>query len=464
MKTYQSYSISFIVLFLLMLLASTAAAQISEYERLSFRYNQPDVYLTTFTLPGQSKDSVRLTAAFRINYNLLSFKKLDRPGSEKYYTTASLNLEIYKSPRKNLKFNEQISIVDLEYVARASWSDTVYAANYEATTNASNFATGYMQVPLPPGHYTYILQLSKDGSTDKQTSSTRNIHIYPYESENQGEIIFVGSAAKNGSATRLNLVNWGGNVLYTNNFYAFIHLPDYSPDKSYRLKVHKVRIAGDDTVKVETVFEEAITDDQVITGVTPELTSSNDQLFLKLQQNELGYTYALIQIPNSQFSDAAFKIEVVEQTNGQTVAQKVYHSLWVDKPISLYSVDIAIEMLRFITDEQTIEQIESGSTAEEREKLNAFWEKKDPTPNTEFNELKAEFYQRIDYTYEHFTSRGTPGFETDRGRIYILYGPPNNIDRVYPSEGAAKEIWTYDNRRFVFKATSGFGDFILISN
>ncbi len=464
MKTYQRYFIFFLMLLTAVLSASSAAAQFNAYQRLSFRYNQPDVYLTTFTLPGESQNSVQLTAAFRINYGLLTFKKVDEPGSERFYATASLHLEIYKSPRKNLRFKEPISIVDLEYVTRASWSDTVYTTNYEATTNTSEYATGFIQVQLPPGHYTYILQLSKNGSTDKQTSSTRNIHIYPYESYNRGEIIFAGSVDEDGSATRLNLMNWGGNVLYTKSFYALIHLPDYSSDKSYRVKVHRVRIAGGDTVRVETVFEEAVSSGQIITGAAPEMTSVNDHLFLKLQQNENGHAYTLVQIPNSQFSEAVFKIEVIEQTNGETVAQKVYHSIWVDKPISLHNIDVAIDMLHFITNEQTLERIESGSTAEEREKFADFWEKRDPTPNTAFNELKAEYYKRIDYAYEHFTSRGTLGFETDRGRIYILYGPPNNIDRVYPPEGTTREIWTYDNRRFVFKATSGYGDFKLISN
>ncbi|NIT58652.1 MAG: GWxTD domain-containing protein, partial [Aliifodinibius sp.] len=79
-------------------------------------------------------------------------------------------------------------------------------------------------------------------------------------------------------------------------------------------------------------------------------------------------------------------------------------------------------------------------------------------------ELMAEYYRRIDHAYKKFTTENTIGFNSDRGEIYIKYGPPNDINRKFPKNGATTEIWTYPDRIFVFKATTGFGDFKLISN
>lgn len=74
-------------------------------------------------------------------------------------------------------------------------------------------------------------------------------------------------------------------------------------------------------------------------------------------------------------------------------------------------------------------------TDEERENFIAnFWLRRDPDPDTEENEFREEFYERIAYANEHFAS-GIPGWKTDRGRIYITWGKPDGIES-HPSGGA----------------------------
>ena len=64
-------------------------------------------------------------------------------------------------------------------------------------------------------------------------------------------------------------------------------------------------------------------------------------------------------------------------------------------------------------------------TDEEREQfIEQFWLRRDPTPDIAENEFKEEHYRRIAYANEHFAS-GIPGWKTDRGRIYITFGPPD---------------------------------------
>jgi GWxTD domain-containing protein len=104
----------------------------------------------------------------------------------------------------------------------------------------------------------------------------------------------------------------------------------------------------------------------------------------------------------------------------------------------------------------------------------AFWKHRDPTPGTPANEFKQEHYRRINYA-NHFFGRGIPkpGWKTDRGRIYIILGEPNDIQRfegktmVYPSE-----VWFYQGLskfglppgfHVVFFQQGGFGEFKLYS-
>jgi GWxTD domain-containing protein len=75
------------------------------------------------------------------------------------------------------------------------------------------------------------------------------------------------------------------------------------------------------------------------------------------------------------------------------------------------------------------------SNDEERDQfIEAFWQRRDPTPDTAENEFKEEHYRRIAYANDHFYA-GVPGWKTDRGRIYIVYGPPDEIES-HPSGGA----------------------------
>jgi GWxTD domain-containing protein len=74
------------------------------------------------------------------------------------------------------------------------------------------------------------------------------------------------------------------------------------------------------------------------------------------------------------------------------------------------------------------------SNAEEREQfIEAFWQRRNPDPDSEGNEFKDEHYRRIEYANEHF-AEGKPGWMSDRGRIYIVFGPADEIE-AHPSGG-----------------------------
>jgi GWxTD domain-containing protein len=92
------------------------------------------------------------------------------------------------------------------------------------------------------------------------------------------------------------------------------------------------------------------------------------------------------------------------------------------------------DVVWIITDEERA-AFKQLSNDEERDNfIEAFWQRRDPTPDTEENEYKEEHYQRIAYANEHFAA-GIPGWKTDRGRIYIIYGKPDEIES-HPAGGS----------------------------
>jgi GWxTD domain-containing protein len=93
------------------------------------------------------------------------------------------------------------------------------------------------------------------------------------------------------------------------------------------------------------------------------------------------------------------------------------------------------EDVRWIITDEERAAFKQLSNDEERDQfIEQFWLRRDPTPDTAENEYKEEHYRRIAYANEHFAA-GVPGWKTDRGRMYIIYGPPASIES-HPSGGS----------------------------
>jgi GWxTD domain-containing protein len=85
------------------------------------------------------------------------------------------------------------------------------------------------------------------------------------------------------------------------------------------------------------------------------------------------------------------------------------------------------EVPYIISDEERSAFLQLQTNEEREQFIEAFWQRRDPTPDTVENEFKEEHYRRIAYANERFSS-GIPGWRTDRGRIYIMWGPPDEIE------------------------------------
>lgn len=118
-----------------------------------------------------------------------------------------------------------------------------------------------------------------------------------------------------------------------------------------------------------------------------------------------------------------------------------------------------------------------GTEKERGEFIESFWRKRDPDPATPENEAKLEYYGRIAQANRLFSTSGLAGWRTDRGRIYILLGPPKEVQRDFGGQGSGlsaftgpKETWQYwdlpnpklpYNMEFVFVDRFGTGSYVL---
>jgi len=169
----------------------------------------------------------------------------------------------------------------------------------------------------------------------------------------------------------------------------------------------------------------------------------------------------------AQAQSAADAVDPLKRPANEKQRKKNQRALKVElsKP---YKKWLEEDVIYIITDEERA-AFKQLSNDEERDNfIEAFWQRRDPTPDTEENEYKEEHYQRIAYANEHFAA-GVPGWKTDRGRIYIVFGKPDEIES-HPSGGTYErpmdegggETSTFPFEDWRYRYLEGIGQEVII--
>jgi GWxTD domain-containing protein len=165
---------------------------------------------------------------------------------------------------------------------------------------------------------------------------------------------------------------------------------------------------------------------------------------------------------------ASFTIGFAQEEPSQDIQNKVRNAKEEERVKEVYKKWINNDVAYIITKEEK-KAFNTLKTDEERENfIENFWRRRDPNPDTEENEYREEYYERIAYANEHYAS-GIPGWKTDRGRIYIAWGKPDSVES-HPTGGAydrpsyegGGSTTTYPFETWFYRHLDGVGDGIEI--
>lgn len=446
-----------IALFLFIGISTTLFAQRVSYRQLVMRSQSPTIFVDEIIIPGD-EGKTTLAFIFRFNNDFIPFKKLplnsniDAPEDAEFYSTIRLNNEIFegKLPRRGTPSANSVS--------RDVWTDTLFASNFDDTQSAKKFAAGFLTSQLAPGNYNFILQLAMMQEVNERSTTRQGVNVPELATKEDGEIILIRS--RNGNM--LQLMNMNDNVPFGDDFLALVRIPNYSQDDSYEVNINRARTSRRDTTSGDNLYSVELNSEDISQNSTIKLVNK-DRPSLQLVEGNSSYTYVVVNVPASTLENAPYYLTIAKEGMDEPVARKFFRTYWPDMPASLYNLDVAIDNLQYIASEKEIERINQGNDRKREEKFREFWDSKDPTPNTVYNELMAEYYRRIDYAFKEFGSQENPlGHESDQGEVYIKFGPPSDKERRFPEAGKTVEIWKYPNRTFVFEMSTGFGDFVLV--
>jgi GWxTD domain-containing protein len=131
------------------------------------------------------------------------------------------------------------------------------------------------------------------------------------------------------------------------------------------------------------------------------------------------------------------------------------------------NIDELIDQPQYVAKDNEMSYMRDGKIdAEKQKRFLDFWKKKDLSPNTKRNEAMQQYYRRLLIANKLFSNAYTPGWRTDMGMVFIIFGDPSNVDRhPYEMDSKPYEVWDYYeiNRQFVFVDNTGFGDYRLIT-
>lgn len=415
------------------------------------------VTFETITLPTEENDLFRLDINYRIMKNFFIFTRSSSTGAGYEYEGGfELSIEIFdmkgqssgREITQQTVFNDAptIEFPDIEYVERG------------------------FSFELPPAEYRLLIRLLDRNSQRRYIDRDRRIEIPGYVDTKAAlfDIIFIEPASSDTAATVLRPINFGDNIFFAKNADVLISLLSLSePDSIPSITASLHRQTSKERTGQE-IFSKSISPEHIYAGTTIEGIRSDEVLHYTLintNRNDL-YT-ALLSMNGHTLEEGTYRLSVqIENENGITEKTKLFNVVWVDKPSSLHNIDFAIEMLEYIVTPDEYRQIRSGSSDERRRKFFDFWKGKDPEPDSVLNPVMIEFYRRVDYAAREFTTlRERNGARTDRGKVYIIYGPPTRKDRELIPGQAPQETWVYDhlNQKFIFVDQSRQGNYRLIT-
>ncbi len=156
-----------------------------------------------------------------------------------------------------------------------------------------------------------------------------------------------------------------------------------------------------------------------------------------------------------------------------TTVTMVSQSGYLSSEFAVYTeeeCDDIFEKSRYIATSREIEQYKKlDSINTKRDFLYRFWKARDLEPETEKFEFKDKYFAGIEYCNNKYGTFNKKGYKTDRGRVYLLLGEPDQVD-MYPNETNMKpyEIWYYNRIEggvlFIFGDLTGYNDYELLSS
>jgi len=336
----------------------------------------------------------------------------------------------------------EVAIVDEdeeEQVGFQSIRKEIYEADYKQTNNRDRNILLSTSFDIPAGEYVITTQM-RDLMSRKSVSRKIEITMYDFEASgiDMSDILFLNEAELDSIGNLAHFVPRVKNNFSREYPYLYIYTDIYSDEYPATVKL---------IYKFENLDEEIEGDTVVFREVQGPMTSQ------------------ILKIKQSRITKNNYKCIVQLERGGDLVER--YRGIsfyWVNVPETDEDLNMALKQMRYILSSDSLDRYDDAPLQEKKIFFERFWSRRDPNPNTESNELMEEYFSRVNYANREFSSFSDDGWLSDRGRILIKFGVPDDVERhPFEIDTYPYVIWRYYNLRktFLFADRTGFGDYRL---
>ncbi len=418
------YKIFIIYLFLLplMLYPQNSKKQKNIQSRYGFEIKRrPPVNYTVFVDYNDSTYKPTVFISFSIQYDKIQFEKKDRNYEGGLQLTASImqnDLVVTKET-----WNEKLTLNSFEKTNSKDYQLYIYKfRNIKPHNEDENFQCVISVMDI------VTRKAFIDKRSFKINKFNENKNIIP-----STKLIFLLNKPKRNFSIP---INPNDSILdYGRTYYGYFRLLK-NIDDSLNINIRIYKDQKKDQKLIRQMYKKVYNDSVIIEIPTAELSEGEYKLSL-----------------SGQFKDMFFKTE------------KSFSIIWYEKPLYLYKRDLALRPLKLLLSEDEMENVSDMNDEELGKWFKLFWKSKDPTPDTDYNEIIDEFYKRVDEANAKYSRKFKEGWETDQGKILVLFGKPEKIiNRRYTVGKPPYIIWEYNNglEKFTFIDEDKDGEFILV--
>ena len=388
------------------------------------------------TARGNVVDSTRIDCYYRLSNDLFNFIK----SGDQFVSHYELSLLV----------NDDDGYQILGETVRDSITvDTEVETQMMDNSRAKLFTTY-----LPPGKYDIQFKLY-DIDTERQLDMVRAFKVPDYFKEKLSisDIQFAGLVTSEPSNVG---VNKRGLTVVPNL------------TRSYGEKHTELYIYYEIYTKAKTDTKKSLKATYKIKSPTGRMVSTQEE---ELERQGPVGAYSM-RFDTEDFSQGRYSLEIVVEDKDVRKTAKSKAEFYINWQYLLpmttakHFKDV-IEQLAYITEREEmngLKKLKEAPGEEQQLALANFWKRRDPTPDTEQNEFMITYYRRIEYANNNFNDGLGQGWRSDQGRIYIILGPPNEVERFsFESNTNPYQVWHYSSvgQRFVFVDFEGYGRYQL---
>ncbi|MFC1477338.1 GWxTD domain-containing protein [candidate division KSB1 bacterium] len=375
-------------------------------------------------LPSPIPDTAKAVILMQIDYDNLRFIKEE---------------ELFIA-----RYEISVDIIDGsgDIVRHKYWTEEIEVDNFDQTVTKTSGFIKRLDFNLKPALYRYVVQMQDTDSDQKFEQKGRETF-----SQYWGQQVGIGD------------------ILFTNTLEADSTLLSYiSPDEL-------IKVDFNEGFSAEfTVFNADLSEMKVAWKIYDfidnEVPVLSDSMYLKTETHLTGFN---IPFEGISFQPGIYVLRTTVHHESGKKEEKLqrFNFTWINRPIDSYDIDLSLEQMKYFLSDSDNDYIRTLTDEGKRTFFRDYWKDRDPFEETEVNELMEEYFHRIEYANKEFTINDTPGWKTNRGRIYCIYGKPDvrSVSRDLDINAIPIEVWVYytSRKRFRFADRHRNGSFILIS-